>query len=136
MNYSLNKITTKADCDALISLAGDSLKDLEFKKLQQERQYESVSTGSEGIDAQIAAIGSEITGVETVIAGMSEGPIKKEFESRLVKLRHKLFLLEERRERYGVLALVEKEYTIGCIDQQLDETLIYIDALTMRKAEL
>ena len=47
-----------------------------------------------------------------------------------------LFLLEERRERYGVLALVEKEYAIACIDQQLDETVTYIDALNSRKAEL
>ena len=46
-----------------------------------------------------------------------------------------LFLLEERRDRYGVLALVEKEYAIGCIDQQLEDTGIYIDELTRRKAE-
>ena len=80
--------------------------------------------------------GADVHLQKTMIAGMSEGPVKKEFESRLVKLRHKLFLLEERRERYGVLALVEKEYAINSIDQQLDETVTYIDELNRRKAEL
>ncbi len=136
MNYSVNKITTLADCDALINLANGERKDLEFKKLQQERAYESVASGSEGVDGEIAAVSSEITGVEMAIANMTDGPIKKEFESRLVKLRHKLYLLEERRERYGVLALVEKEYEINSIEQQLAENVAYLAALTNRKAEI
>jgi hypothetical protein len=136
MNYSLNKITSLADCNTLIDLANTENSELEFKKLQQERAYENVSTGSEGIDAEIAAVNSEITGVEMVLATMSDGPVKKEFESRLVKLNHKRFLLRERRERFGVIALLEKEYVLGNINQQLVESATYIAALNSRKAEL
>jgi hypothetical protein len=136
MNYSLNKITSLADCNTLIDLANTENSELEFKKLQQERAYENVSTGSEGIDAEIAAVNSEITGVEMVLATMSDGPVKKEFESRLVKLNHKRFLLGERRERFGVIALLEKEYVLGNINQQLVESATYIAALNSRKADL
>ncbi len=95
-----------------------------------------MTTGSEEVDGEIAAVSSEITGVEMAIANMTDGPIKTAFESRLVKLRHKLYLLEERRERYGVLALVKKEYEIIPIEQQLAENVAYLAALTNRKTEI
>jgi len=53
-----------------------------------------------------------------------------------VKLRHKQLLLGERRERFGVIALLEKEYVLGSINQQLVESATYIAALNSRKAEL
>ena len=59
----MNKITSKADCDTLIDMADSELKDMEFKKLQQERQYENVTIESKCIDEEIESVGSEISGV-------------------------------------------------------------------------
>ena len=47
MNYSMNKITSKADCDTLIDMADRVSKDREFKKLQQERQNKKVKIEKE-----------------------------------------------------------------------------------------
>ena len=48
MVYSLTALATKADCDALLDIAGLEQEDLDFKKTQQERQYRIVTSGSTG----------------------------------------------------------------------------------------
>lgn len=136
MTYSLNQISTAADCDALIDAANMERDDLGFRKLQQERQYKSVTTGSSGIDAALISVVSEITGLESVVNNLPAGPTKDQFESKLVKLRHKKFLLDERRDKYGALALVQKEYAIACIEKELAETDSYIVAVKQRKTEV
>ena len=134
--YSLNMVTTIADCDALLDSANIERDELTYRKLQQERQYKSVTAGTTWVEAEISAVSSEIAGLEAVVTNLPAGPIKDQFESRLVKLRHKKFLLEERRERYGIIALLQKEYAISCIEKELVETDAYIDAVNARKAQV
>ena len=136
MNYSLNRIISAADCDALLTIAGLDRKDLEFKKLQQERQYESVNNGASSIEADLLAVETEIQVSETVIATLPDGSVKAEFEDRLDNLQHKRNQLIKRREKYGTIGLMQKEYAISCFEQQLAETDAYINDLSRRKAEL
>ena len=136
MSYSINELTTVADCDALLQIAAMDRKDLDYKRIQQERQYETVTTGTAGIEAELAGVDAEIHGTENALTDMPEGPIKKTYQSKLVKLNHKKFLLNERRERYGTLALLQKEFALATIDKQLVEITDYVDAITTRKGEL
>ena len=53
-----------------------------------------------------------------------------------MKLRHKQLLLGERREPYGVIALLEKQYVLDWINQQFVETSAIIAALKIRKKEI
>jgi hypothetical protein len=136
MTYSLSQITTKADCDALIESANLEREDIQFRKTQQDRSYRTVSTGSSGVEAELSGVITEIAGAEMAIQTLPDGPTKKLFESRLTKLKYRKFLLEERKVRFGVFTLLEKEYVITRTEQELNDNQAYLDALIERNAQL
>ena len=136
MTYSLNQITTKADCDALIALANIDLDMLNHSRYMENRQYGTVSAGAASIDAELQAVIAEKTGLESILATLPDGPSKAQMDTRIFKLGYKKRLLEERRGKTGSLALLQKEYALSCIDKEIAENDSYITALKSRKDEL
>ena len=53
-----------------------------------------------------------------------------------MRLEYKKFLLENRKESYGAVALLEKELDLERVNKQLDEVNVFIDAITAHKATL
>ena len=49
---------------------------------------------------------------------------------------YKKFLLENRKESYSAVALLEKELDLERVNKQLDEVNLFIDAVTAHKATL
>ncbi len=136
MDYSLNQVTSQADCDILLDEANLELSDLDLRKRQQMKAHRTIATGSTGVEAELVATEAEITALEAAVAAMPPGPTLDEFQSKLTKLRHKKFLLEERKERYGILALVQKENLISKIEKEIAETEFYISEINRRREEL
>lgn len=136
MSYSLNQIITREDCEALLNAAQLERQDIELRRLQQEKQYRQVTMGTTGIDAALAAVITERAAVETVVAGLPEGTTKEQMSKRLMVLNLKKVQLEDRREKYGVLALLQKEYAIATINKEIVENDSYVDALNQRMREL
>lgn len=79
---------------------------------------------------------AEIAAPEPMVAGMPEGPTKKELEGKIFTLKYQRFVLQNRKLKYGVFALLEKEYMIGSIEKELLEVAAYTAALAARKLEL
>ena len=121
MSYSVNKITTVADCDLLLAWAAKEKADLEFKKLSEERLTNNYSETSIEIDAELQSVITEIASTTTIIATLPEGQSKEEAIKKKVRLEYKKFLLENRKESYGVVALLEKELDLTNVTQTLAE---------------
>ncbi len=136
MSYSVNKITTVADCDLLLAWAAKEKADLEFKKLSEERMTNNYSTTSIEIDAELQAVNTEITATTTIIATLPDGESKEDAVKKKVKLEYKKFLLENRKESYGVVALLEKELDLTNVTQSLSEVDAFTAAINARKALL
>lgn len=136
MNYTLTAITTVADCDALLQAADADQRELNIKKILQDRAYETSSTGATGIDAQLAATIAEITGLQAAVNNLPEGPSKQNMVDKIADLQHKKYVLDKRRRKYGSLAMVQKQYTISSIETQIAANVSFIDAVTQRKGEL
>jgi len=136
MEYSLTAITTTEDCDAILDMASLDQEELAFQKTLQERQYRLITSGTSGVEAELSGVVSEITALEAAAAGLSEGQVKQGLMDRIADLRHKQFQLEKRRRRYGIPALLQKEYAITAIEKQITEYAGYVTAVTQRKAEL
>ena len=134
--YSVTNLTTIADCDVLLTMANKEKADLTFKKLSEERLVTNYSTTSVEIDAVLQGVLAEITAVDTVISVLPEGPTKDSEEKRKVRLEYKKFLLENRKESYGAVALLEKELDLERVNKQLDEVDLFIDAVTTHKSTL
>ena len=134
--YTVSNLTTIADCDVLLTMANKEKADLTFKKISEERYVTNYSTTSVEIDAVLQGVNAEIVAVETVLGVLPEGATKDSEEKRKVRLEYKKFLLENRKESYGAVALLEKELDLQRVIKQLDEINVFIDAVTTHKATL
>ncbi|MDD5151855.1 MAG: hypothetical protein PHC28_15475 [Flavobacterium sp.] len=136
MSYSTSKITTVADCDLLLAWAAKEKADLNFKKLSEERLTNNYSTASIEIDAELQSVLTEITATETIIAALPAGNSKDDAVKKKVRLEYKKFLLENRKESYGVVALLEKELDLTKVTLELTEIDAFTDAINTRKGAL
>jgi hypothetical protein len=136
MAYSVNKITSVADCDLLLAWAAKEKADLEFKRLSEERMTNNYSTTSIEIDAELQSVTAEIDATTTIIATLPEGESKVDAVKKKVKLEYKKFLLENRKESYGVVALLEKELDLTNVTQSLNEIDAFTAEINARKALL
>ena len=136
MSYSVAKITTTADCDLLLSLAAKVKADLIFKRLSEERLTLNYSETSIEIDAELQSVITEIAATETIIAALPAGNSKEDAIKKKTKLEYKKFLLTNRKENYGVLALLEKELDLERVKVEIDDIDAFVTAVTARKAAL
>ena len=134
--YTVSNLTTIADCDVLLNMANKEKADLAFKKLSEERLVTNYSTTSVEIDAVLQGVIAEIAAVDSILTVLPNGPTKDSEEKRKVRLEYKKFLLENRKESYGAVALLEKELDLERVNKQLDEVNLFIDAVTAHKATL
>ena len=134
--YSLNKINTVADCNVLLTWAEKEKSDLTFKQLSVERVAVNYSSTSIEIDAVLQGVVAEISAIDTIIGTLAEGPTKEDLVKKKTRLEYKRFLLENRKESYGSVALLEKELDLERINKELDEVDVFITTITDHKATL
>lgn len=79
---------------------------------------------------------AELTAIDTVIAVLPERPTKANELKRKVKLEYKKFLLENRKESYGSVALLQKELDFERVNNELEEVDAFITEITAHKATL
>jgi hypothetical protein len=136
MNYSINRLSTIADCDAVLALAQKDKADLEFKNLSLQRNYQSYQSRSVQLTADIQVTQAEINALTTVIAGLPDGDTKDDNIAKQKRLEYRLFTLQEQSENYGVIALLEKELEINFVEKQLAETLTFIQLVETKKTSI
>lgn len=132
----MNKITTVVDCDVLLTWAQREKSDLTFKKFSVERVTTNYSSTSVEIEAILQGVIAEIAAVETVLGILPEGPTKEAEEKRKTRLEYKKFLLENRKESYGSVALLEKELDLERINKELVEVDTFITGVTTHRNTL
>jgi hypothetical protein len=136
MSYSVNGITQVADCDVLLTWAQKEKADLSFKKLSEDRLTNKFESSSVEIQTILQGVLAELSAINTVIAVLPEGPTKVNELKRKVKLEYKKFLLENRKESYGAVALLQKELDFERINKELVEVEGFITTITDHKATL
>jgi hypothetical protein len=136
MPYSVNGITQIADCDLLLTWSLKEKADLDFQKLSEDRLTTRFASTSIEVQAILQSVIAELAALETVIAALPNGPTKVNELKRKVKLEYKKFLLENRKESYGAVALLQKELDLQRINKELIEVDVFIAAINARKAAL
>ncbi|MBF6642165.1 hypothetical protein IVB69_11790 [Flavobacterium sp. J49] len=132
MNYSIANLTLVADCNSLLAWAAREKADLNYKKITIERVSQKYAETSVGLDAELQGVIAEIAANDTIISVLPEGPTKEEALDKKVRLEYKKFVLENRRENYGTVALLQKESELGRIDQQILEVDAFVAAVEAR----
>ncbi|UOX33099.1 hypothetical protein LXD69_13760 [Flavobacterium sediminilitoris] len=136
MSYSISNVTELADCDVLLTWAGKEKAELEFKRLFEERLTTKYGNTSIEVEAVLQGVIIEIAAIDTIINVLPEGSAKEEQIKNKVKLEYKKFLLENRKESYGTVALLQKELDLERIGKELEEVDAFIAIVTAHKATL
>jgi hypothetical protein len=136
MGYSVNLIGTQADCDLLLSLAAKEKSNLEFQKLSTQRQRENYAETAAAVAAELQAVDAELAALGSIIATLPDGDVKDDNITRQKRLELRKRLLDDRKENYGSVALLEKELGIDRIDKELAAMQDFIVAVQERKAVL
>jgi hypothetical protein len=136
MNYSVENLTQVTDCDVLLTWAQREKADLNFKKLSEERLTTRYAETALEVDAVLQGVNTELTAVDTIIAVLPEGPTKEDAIDKKTRLEYKKFLLENRKESYGVVALLEKEMELARVIQEIEEVDVFITAVKGKRDAL
>jgi hypothetical protein len=136
MTYSVNLISTQADCDLLLSLAAKEKSDIEFQKLSQQRQRENYAETAGEVAAELQTVDAELTAINSVVTALPDGEVKDDNITRQKRLELRKRLLEDKKDNYGVVAVLEKELGIDRLDKELVAMQDFIVALQARKAAL
>ncbi len=136
MNYSVNKLTSKADCDALIQVANKGKDDLQYRKTTVNHQNVNFATTADEVDADLSSTNAQLTALTTVIASLPNGDVKDANITKQKKLELKAFLLNQKKENYGSIALLMNEFEQAKIDLEIAEADSLITAVQTQKAAL
>ena len=136
MSYNISLLSTIEDCEALLNIARKEKEKLEYKKLTLERKISNTQEKSVQISTDLQAIIGEITTLDQVIAGLPEGSIKKEMLDRKKRAEYRKYLLENRSENYGIIALLETQMQIEAYLKYISEVDIFIQEVNSRKTGL
>ncbi len=136
MNYTVSLLTSKPDCQALIDIVNAEKEGLGYRKTGLERQHQSATLTSAEIETELASVNAELQALNAVMDSLPEGPTKVETLRKVKKAEYKKFLLEQRKDNYGVLSLLEKEYDISCIERDIQEADAFIADIKARMEEL
>lgn len=107
-----------------------------YKKISEERLTTKYSSTSLEVEAELQGVLVELNAIDTVIAVLPEGPSKEEALKKKTKLVYKKFLLEDRKESYGAVALLEKQLDLERVNKEIEEVDAFILAIENHKATL
>ena len=136
MNYSVQNLTQVADCNALLTWAAQERADLDLKRHSNEHASDKFALTSQEVEVLLLAVNTDLASVESVIATLADGPYRKEQINKKKRLEFKKFLLENRRESYGTVTLLEKQMDLACVKLSIDEVDAFIVAVEAQKATL
>jgi hypothetical protein len=136
MNYSVNQLTTVADCDAVLSLVAKEKEDLEWRQQTILRRQASYAESTVEIAAELAAVTAELAAYESILNTLPDGPAKEDAVVKKKKLEFRQFMLNDRKGDFGSVALLEKEMELGQLEKQIAEVDVLAAAVAARKAAL
>ena len=136
MPYSVSSLTTAADCDLMLTMVNKQKNDLSFRKISLERQQAHYAENAIELDADLQTATAEANALDAVIATLPDGDVKDDNITRKKKLELKLFLLNDKKQNFGGIALLDKEFDLARVVKELEETEAFIAAVQARKAAL
>lgn len=113
----------------MLAIANKNKEALEYRQATLQHKRKIASESSLEIESDLHAIIAQIASLETVIAALSDGPVKKENISDKKTAEYRLFKLQERKENNGVLALLQTEADKGCVEKHIDEINTFINGV-------
>ncbi|UYZ61366.1 hypothetical protein [Hymenobacter weizhouensis] len=137
MAYSVNALTTTADCDKLLGKAEDDLRALRHRSDNLDYARDTTSESATEAQATLAGLDAEIQALTTVIPTLAEGTkARKNSELDLREATYRRANLADRLDARGPVALLTRERSLAETEARIAEITAFVTAVTARKAAL
>lgn len=136
MPYSINTLTSVADCDTLLTMANKDKKSYENRIYNLNFDLEISQDSAAARASRLMVVNSEIAMLDTVIDSLSDGQLKEDYiTTRMRKVASQRSLSSPGSSSNPVNRL-DDELEIARLNLQLNETLTFIAAVEAHKATL
>ena len=78
----------------------------------------------------------EIAALTPILVSLPDGETREEYRRKIERLDSRLKVLNNRKADFGALALLQVEWEVARLDQEIEESDAFITALNARKAAL
>jgi hypothetical protein len=136
MAYSLSNLTSVADCDLLIGMLTKEQEDLVVQKVVQTKRADDLSDNSVDFQTDLISVQGELDIIEGVIAALPNGPQKEKQLTARLALELRLRRLNERKDNYGPVGLINAQYQIEVLDLTLTAINTLIADVQTRRAQI
>lgn len=136
MVYSVERLVTVEECDSMSQIAQQSKDELIYKKSSLEHRMQSYEERSVKHETDLAATSAELASLQSIFASLPAGEVKDDVESRIKRLEYRKWLLEERSDTYGSIALLEQQLGIAEVDAYIAELDVFLAAVATHRATL
>ena len=136
MAYSLTNLTSVADCDLLIGMLTKEQEDLVFQKVVESKRADDLSDNSVDFQTDLISVQGELDIIEGVIAALPNGPQKEKQLTARLALELRLRRLNERKDNYGPVGLINAQYQIEVLDLTLTAINNLIADVQTRRAQI
>ena len=136
MAYSLTNLNSVADCDLLIGMLTKEQEDLVFQQVVQTKRADDLSDNSVDFQTDLISVQGELDIIEGVIAALPNGPQKEKQLTAKLALELRLRRLNERKDNYGPVGLINAQYQIEVLDLTLSSINNLIADVQTRRAQI
>jgi hypothetical protein len=136
MDYSLNQITTVAECDALLNIAQSEKDELTYRQTTLNYQMESKAEDSAEFNAELTAANAELATLVNTLEVLPEGPNRVDVTIRKMRLELRIFTMNQRVNSYGIVAVIDRQFEITRVEEQLNIADAFIAQVEARKLQL
>ena len=136
MDYSLHLLTTRAQCDAVLTYANAKLGLLGYHDAQTGRRTSNLTTSATSDTAELASLNAFITAMTPVIPTLPAGKNRDKQVKELRVSTDRRDALLARQNEVGPEVLVEAEAEAGLVDIQVPFIQNLITKVTDHRATL
>lgn len=136
MAYTVSLLTTVADCNSVLAMAQKDKKNYEHKKDNLLFSQENSQENSTERQAKLLIVNSEVAMLQSIIAGLPEGEMKEQTITDLMRKQTSQRVLANANNTATPVSLLDNELEIARIDQNIAETIAFINAVDAHKSTL
>jgi len=136
MDYSVTSLKTIAECDAVLTAAKVSARDLAIRKLTLKKNQDRYAANSVETVSELASAQAELNAVNQILPTLEAGTYKDDEIIRQSRLNTRVLTLTNDLKNFGSVPMLLRQSDLARVELEAAEMERFIKAVETRKAEL
>ncbi|RAK68324.1 hypothetical protein [Hymenobacter edaphi] len=136
MAYSVNQLSSRAQCDAVLALIAEERANLDLQQRILDKRRGNLSDDVTDLGAELTVKQAELTSLTTLLGTLPDGDTKADYERRKRALSRRITELQDRQLEFNPVSLIDREFDVARLNASLAEADALEAAVLARKAAL